>query len=265
MPWPYSMTLTSLPSGSRLGRWNSIPTSARYYGSPTNTPKTSPHMTTFYTDIRWALSMMSSTLAWQYRATSDGTHKLQKLQPIKANSTMAVYWGGMFGCPRVSSKAIKSTAYSALVRPHVEYCSTVWDPYTKKQTHRVEMVQWRAARWVCGKFRQGLKCTGPTEMISHLGWPSLEVWRKVARLTLLYKLANNLVLMSTRSLLIPAPRSPRATPPHAYMSMFHTSKRLYQYNSFLPRTVTDWNDLPNRIAAVSSLEAFKASVMKHLA
>ena len=184
------MTLTSLPSGNRLGRWNSIRTSARYYRSPTNTPKTSPHMTTFY---------------------------------------------------------------------------TVWVPYTKKQTQRVEMVQGRAAHWVCGKFRQGLNCTGPTEIISHLGWPSLEVRSKVARLTLLYKMANNLVLMSTRSLLIPAPRSTRATPPHAYMPMFHTPKRLYQYNSFLPRTVTDWNDLPNRIAAASSLEAFKASVMKYLA
>ena len=120
---------------------------------------------------------------------------------------------------------------------------------------RVEMVQRRAARCVCGKFRQGLNCTGPTEMISHLGWPSLEVLRKVARLTLLYEMANNLDLMSTRSLLIPAPRSTRAMPPHAYMPMFHTPKRLYQYNSFFSRTVTDWNDLPNWIAAASSLEA----------
>ena len=138
----------------------------------------------------------------------------------KANSTMAVLRRNV----RVSSKAIKSTAYLALERPHVEYCSAVWDPHTKKQTQRVEMVQRRAARWACGKFRQGLNCTGPTEMISHLGWPSLEVWRKVARLTLLYKMANNLDLMSTRSLLIRAPRGTRATPPHTFMTMFHTPK-----------------------------------------
>ena len=101
---------------------------------------------------------------------------------------------------------------------------------------------------VCGEFRQGLNCTGPTEMISHLSWPSLEVWRKVAWLTLFYKMANNLVLMSTRSLLIPAHRSTRAKPPHAYMPMFHTPKRLYQYYSFLPRTVTvrlEWPSKPN--------------------
>ena len=68
----------------------------------------------------------------------------------KANSTMAVLRRNVL----VSSKAIKSTAYSALVRPHVEYCSAVWDSYTKKQTRRVEMVQRRAARWVCGKIKE---------------------------------------------------------------------------------------------------------------
>ena len=29
---------------------------------------------------------------------------------------------------RVSSKALKEKAYMALLRPKLEYCSTVWDP-----------------------------------------------------------------------------------------------------------------------------------------
>ena len=202
-------------------------------------------------DVKYLGLTVSSNLRWDTQIAK---------ATAKANSAMAVLRRNV----RVSSKAINSTAYSALVRPHVEYCSAVWDPHTKKQTQRVEIVQRRAARWVCDKFRQGLNCTGPTEMISHLGWHSLEVRRKVARLTLLYKMANNLVLMSTRSLLIPAPRSTRTTPPHAFMPMFHTPKRLYQYYSFIPRTVTEWSDLPNRIAAASSLQVFKASVMEHL-
>ena len=51
----------------------------------------------------------------------------------KANSTMAVLRRNV----RVSSKTVKATAYTALVRPHVEYCSAVWDPYTKRLTQRV--------------------------------------------------------------------------------------------------------------------------------
>ena len=133
----------------------------------------------------------------------------------KANSTMAVLRRNV----RVSSKTVKATAYTALVRLHVEYCSAVWDPYTKRLTQRVEMVQRRAARWVCSKYRRGPNCTGPTEMINHRSWPSLELRRKVARLTLLYKMTNNLIMMSTRSLLVRAPRGLRSVPPHAFMSL----------------------------------------------
>ena len=119
------------------------------------------HILSVVDDVRYLGLTVLSKLMWDTqiaKATS------------KANSTMAVLKRNV----RMSSKAIKSTAYTALVRPHVWYCSAVWDPYTKKQTQRVDVVQQRAARWVCGKFRQGLNCTGPTEMISHLGWNSAE-------------------------------------------------------------------------------------------
>ena len=126
------------------------------------------------------------------------------------------------------------------------------------------MVQRHAARWVCSKYRRGPNCTGPTEMINHLSWPSLDLHRKVARLTLLYKMSNNLVMMSTRSLLVHAPRDLRSVPPHALMSLTRIPTCLYQTNSFFPRIVADWNESPYQIASASSIEAFKASVVKHL-
>ena len=47
---------------------------------------------------------------------------------------------------------LKSTAYKCLVRPHLEYSCTVWDPYTKGLIHKMEMVQHRAARFVCRNY-----------------------------------------------------------------------------------------------------------------
>ena len=41
---------------------------------------------------------------------------------------------------RINSPALKSIAYKSLVGPTVEYASTVWDPYTKQDRERVEMV-----------------------------------------------------------------------------------------------------------------------------
>ena len=63
------------------------------------------------------------------------------------------------------------------------------------------MVQRRSARWVMNKYRQGPDITGPTSMINDLGWTLLITRRKISRLSLMYKMANNYVRMSYNSLL----------------------------------------------------------------
>ncbi|KAI8516831.1 hypothetical protein Bbelb_054120 [Branchiostoma belcheri] len=55
---------------------------------------------------------------------------------------------------KINSKNIKQAAHKALVRPILEYGSTVWDPHTDKNITAVEKVQRRAARWVCSRFRR---------------------------------------------------------------------------------------------------------------
>ena len=139
----------------------------------------------------------------------------------------------------------------------MEYCSTVWDPYTKRLTQQVEMVQRHEARWVCSEYRQGPKCAGPTEMINHLSWPRLELRRKVAWLKLLYKMTKKLFMMSIRSLLVRAPRNLRSVPPHTFMPLFHIPTRQYQTNSFFLRTVADWNELPSASAPSLTLRHSK--------
>ena len=121
-----------------------------------------------------------------------------------------------------------------LVRPHVEYCSTVWDPPTAHLTRKVEMVQRRSARWVCNKYRTGLNTTGPTEMIRTLDWPSLESRRKVARLCLLFKMRNNLVRMSYRTLLEPYPYRTKAMALPCSITSWQNSQETILCQQFLP-------------------------------
>lgn len=52
----------------------------------------------------------------------------------------------------IASTSTKETAYKALVRPTVEYASTVWDPHEKGDIHRLDMVQRRAAPYVKNKY-----------------------------------------------------------------------------------------------------------------
>ena len=162
---------------------------------------------------------------------------------------------------RVPSKSIKAAAYKALVRPHVEYCSSVWDPSTKNFSNKLEMVQRRSARWVYNSYRTGPDAIGPTEMINDLDWPPLQTRRQTARLSLLYKMTNDLVLMSSRSLLVPYPYLTKNMPPHAYMPLDLLPEKQYFSNTFFPRTVQEWNQLPHSTASAPSYEAFRVALM----
>jgi hypothetical protein len=68
----------------------------------------------------------------------------------KANKTLGFIRRNLGKCPT----DIRDRAYKALVRPHLEYASAVWDPYRIHQIHKIEMIQRRAARFVTNTYSQ---------------------------------------------------------------------------------------------------------------
>ncbi len=85
---------------------------------------------------------------------------------------------------------MKEQAYIALVRSTLEYCSAIRDPYLQKEKDQIEKVQWRASRVVKRDFK---RTTSVMQLLSDLGWESLEERRRKARLILFYKVANKMV------------------------------------------------------------------------
>ena len=65
---------------------------------------------------------------------------------VKANRTLGFLRRNL----QTKYKGIRETAYNTLVRPQVEYASSVWRPYT--QIKKVENVQRRAARCVSNDY-----------------------------------------------------------------------------------------------------------------
>ncbi|MEW8542121.1 MAG: reverse transcriptase domain-containing protein, partial [Candidatus Thiodiazotropha sp.] len=182
---------------------------------------------------------LSSSLQWKDHI--DRTVK-------KANSTLGFLRRNL----RISSSDTKATAYMTLVRPTLEYCASVWNPYTAQSKQQLEMVQRRAARYCTNRYHN---TSSVTDMLQDLNWESLESRRTKMQLTMLYKIINDLVDIPPSAYLTPASTRTRA----------HHSKKLRQYStrtdafkfSFFPRTIPLWNSLPATVAEAPDLVHFK--------
>ena len=160
---------------------------------------------------------------------------------------------------KIANTKTKELAYFALVRPHVEYCSTVWDPYTKKMCNRVEMVQRRAARFVSNKFGRGHYKDSVTEMLNNLKWVPLSERRKQFRLSMLYKVHNRLLPITFGNAL-QTQTSTYNGEQNEIKFIVPRSNTIAHRNSFLPRTILEWNSLPYGVAQQPSLNSFKMAL-----
>ena len=80
-------------------------------------------------------------------------------------------------------------------------------------------------------------------MIDELRWPSLQERRQTARLAMLYKIRNGLACVDSigQKLELAIDRIRRG---HNQQYSKQNYRIQYQQHSFLPKTVCDWNQLP---------------------
>ena len=103
----------------------------------------------------------------------------------KAKSKLSLLRRNLKGCP----EKLKQTAYFSLSRSFMEYGVTVWDPYQKYNSDKIERVQCQAARFVKSKYSG---YSSVSDMLDVLGWTPLSQRRQEARLILFYKINNGL-------------------------------------------------------------------------
>ena len=152
---------------------------------------------------------------------------------------------------RINSPNLKSLAYKTLVRPLLEYSSAAWDPYTKENVKKLEKVQRRAARYVLNQYNY---LSSVNEMLQELQWNTLEERRKKDRLIMFYKIHNDQTGIDTGKYLKPLSRVGRHVNNQAYEVPFAFTD--YYKFSYFPRTINEWNVMPDETVNASSLTAF---------
>ena len=117
------------------------------------------------------------------------------LVTAKANNTLNFVRRNI----NIRNSNVKQQAYKSLVRPILEYSSTVWDPTSITRTKQVEMVQRRAARFVLHRYQREASVTA---MLKELDWQPLATRRRQARLTMFYKIHNQHVAVNASNYLV---------------------------------------------------------------
>ena len=149
---------------------------------------------------------------------------------------------------------VKANAYKTLVRPLIEYASIVWDSFTQANIDKIEMVQSRAACYVQTNYS---RYASVNDMISKLGWCSLLQCRADNRLFLLYKKVNGIVAIDFSNKLVQVNTYRATRHSHSNSFILPSETKTFIQQSFLPRTIRQWNNLPVAMVAALSLETFK--------
>ena len=141
--------------------------------------------------------------------------------------------------------------FTALVRPHLEYCNVAWSPRLIKDKSLIESVLRRGTKFIPGYRDMEYK-----ERLKKIGLPSMAYRRARGDVIEAYKYTHG--LYNTDQILeIDNDNTRRG---HNYKLKKRHCKTATRSNFFSFRVVDIWNNLPHKVVNAPSLNAFKARI-----
>ena len=153
------------------------------------------------------------------------------------------------------------TIYLTFIRPLLEYGDVIWDNCTQYEKNELDKIQNEAARITTGTT----KLVSLDNLYKEVGWQTLHRRRQDHKITLFYKMFNQLTPVYLSSLI---PQQMNAISHHNLRNSndIHTirSNTSLYHNSFLPSTLRQWNGLPVEVRQLNTLSSFKTFLKKDL-
>ena len=132
-----------------------------------------------------------------------------------------------------------------LIRPKLEYSSPIWNPHTFSQAKSLERVQHSAARFVKIYYRRN---TNPADLITALGWQTLERRRIIKQATTFYKILNNIIEITPPGLPTRSRTRGQYIAPRCRINAM--------VFSFYPRAIRIWNMIPPKMTNIKNQKSY---------
>ena len=142
-----------------------------------------------------------------------------------------------------------------MVRPYMEYATTVWAPYFKKDIFILENTQRRATKLV-----KEIKDLPYDDRLRFLGLPTLCYRRVRNDMIQVFKIMNQIDKLDKTIFFKELNQS--STRGHSQKLAKSHSRVNVRLNSFSQRVVNKWNDLTEECVQSSSLNNFKSNLNK---
>ena len=164
---------------------------------------------------------------------------------------------------KVLGRNASKDLYTSIIQPNLDYAVSVWGYSSVRNSGLIKRLQHRAARIVTGN-RDYINTRG-ADLVSELGWQTIEQRRNYYTATLMYKcvnetaprrLVNELVMSSyTHDISTRSTQNLKVQVPYPNCEMFR--------NSFKYQGAVLWNSLPAQLRSASDLNSFKR-LYKHI-
>ena len=156
------------------------------------------------------------------------------------------------------------------MQPHLDYGDVIYHIPPKvcgfsqnnalsNLMEKVESVQYSAALAVSGTWRG----TSREKLYAELGWESLSSRRLSRRLTLFYKIINNLTPLYTKEPIPPLQQSNYSLRNRDVIGRIKARTEKF-LSSFYPNCICEWNKLDPEIRLSPSVAVFKAKLLSKI-